>query len=154
MTECDARLREGCCWGGREEGERDVGRTTLEWREGPGIDGSGIWRESIVVVVVQRKRRCSPWTRLNSSSRDLPITIAFLLQRKTCSELAPRTNAKLLSIIKNDISTSLLSPVCLPPHASKDSTCGVLHLVEHLRVSRQRRHASLHFCRDHKGASK
>jgi hypothetical protein len=51
VTEWDARLREGC-WGegrGGEEGERDVGRAAAEWREGPGIDGSGIWSESIVV---------------------------------------------------------------------------------------------------------
>ena len=56
MTECDARLRVGCGGegSGGEEGTREVGRG--EWREGPGIDGSGIWSESIVVV---HKRRCS-----------------------------------------------------------------------------------------------
>ena len=36
----------GCCWG---EGESDVGRVVGEWQEGPGIDGSGIRSESIVI---------------------------------------------------------------------------------------------------------
>ena len=52
VTEWDARLRVGCWEEGRggDVGERDVGRAAAgEWREGPGIDGSGIWSESIVV---------------------------------------------------------------------------------------------------------
>src|SRR6266403_419342 len=61
VTEWDARLRVGC-WGG---GESDVGRAAGEGREGPGIDGSGIWSESIVVV--GRKRRCSSPATLNPS---------------------------------------------------------------------------------------
>lgn len=58
MTECDARLRVGCGGDGRggEEGAKDVGRVVEEWRDGPGIDGSGIWSESIVVG---HKRHCS-----------------------------------------------------------------------------------------------
>ena len=57
MTEWDARLR---CGGatGTEEGETDAGRELDEWREGPGMAGSGIWSESMAVVVVVGPSEC------------------------------------------------------------------------------------------------
>lgn len=57
MTEWDARLR---CGGGpgTEEGDTDAGRELGGWREGPGMAGSGIWSESMAVVVLVGPSEC------------------------------------------------------------------------------------------------
>lgn len=50
VTEWDARLREEGCGGARgdEVGETEAGREEADWRDGPGIMGSGTCNESIL----------------------------------------------------------------------------------------------------------